>query len=87
MGIPDHSFKLIGNGTTSTFDEANGAKKFANENTYKSIFLVTSKWYSKRTHLIFKSAFRNGKKKFISHPSKYNAFNPDEWWKEEKTQS
>jgi uncharacterized SAM-binding protein YcdF (DUF218 family) len=82
MGVPEDSFKLIGEGVTSTYDEAKVTKKFLRENGYKCILLVTSKWHSKRAYLTFKSAFKdNHKIKIISHPSKYDTFNPDAWWK------
>jgi uncharacterized SAM-binding protein YcdF (DUF218 family) len=84
MGIPDRSFKLIGDGATSTFDEANVAKRFVNQNDYKSILLVTSKWHSKRAYLTFKSVFTDDSEiRIITHPSKYDTFNPDGWWKDE----
>jgi uncharacterized SAM-binding protein YcdF (DUF218 family) len=84
MGVPKHSFKLIGNGISSTYDEANVTKKFMFVNNYKSILLVTSKWHSKRAYLTFQSVFNNSKNhdlKIIMYPSKYDTFNPDAWWK------
>ncbi|MFX0124539.1 MAG: YdcF family protein [Candidatus Hodarchaeota archaeon] len=84
MGIPDSSFKMIGNGATSTYDEAKVAKRFVNQNGYKSILIVTSKWHSKRAYLTFRSVFNKDteiKKRITIHPSKYDTFDPDNWWK------
>ncbi|MFX0200261.1 MAG: YdcF family protein [Candidatus Hodarchaeota archaeon] len=84
MGIPDTSFKMIGDGATSTYDEAKVTKRFVNENGYKSILLVTSKWHSKRAYLTFRSVFNKDteiKKRITINPSKYDTFNPDNWWK------
>lgn len=83
MGIPENAFKLIGDGVSSTYDEAKATKRFMRQNGYKSILLVTSKWHSKRAYLTFKSAFKNDGIKVIVHPSKYDTFNPDAWWKNE----
>jgi len=84
MGVPEDAFKLIGDGVTSTFDEAQAAKAFLRENGYKSIILVTSKWHSKRAYLTFKSAFKNDEGiKIVPHASKYDSFDPDRWWKKE----
>ena len=83
MGIPENSFKLIGDGVSSTYDEAKATRRFMRQNGYKSILLVTSKWHSKRAYLTFKSALKNDGIKVIVHPSKYDTFNPDAWWKNE----
>jgi uncharacterized SAM-binding protein YcdF (DUF218 family) len=84
MGIPEKSFKIIGDGVTSTFDEANVTKKYLKENGHKSILVVTSKWHSKRTYYTFKSVMKNDKEIGITiYPSKYDDFNPDSWWKNE----
>ena len=80
MGIPEKSVKLIGNGAASTYDEAKATKRFLEENGYKSILVVTSKWHSKRAYLTFKSMFKNDKKINITcYPSKYDTFDPDSW--------
>jgi uncharacterized SAM-binding protein YcdF (DUF218 family) len=81
MGVPESSFKLIGNGATSTFDEANIAKKFVKDNGVKSVLLVTSKWHSKRAYLTFRSVLKNDEIKIVVQPSRYDTFKPDTWWK------
>jgi len=81
MGVPEHAFKLIGNGVASTYDEAEATKEFLKKNGYKSILLVTSKWHSKRAYLTFKSVLKNDEIKLVMQPSKYDVFDPDAWWK------
>ena len=81
MGIPESSFKLIGNGVDSTYDEALVTKEFLADNGYKSILLVTSKWHSRRAYLTFRSALKKDGIRIIVQPSKYDVFNPDTWWK------
>jgi uncharacterized SAM-binding protein YcdF (DUF218 family) len=81
MGVPQKAFKLIGNGVTSTYDEAKVAEKFLGQNGYKSMVLVTSKWHSKRAHLTFESVFKDDKINIVTHPSQYDTFDPDSWWK------
>jgi uncharacterized SAM-binding protein YcdF (DUF218 family) len=83
MGIPEESYKLIGDGVTSTYDEALVTRKFVLERGYRSILLVTSKWHSKRAYLTFRSAFRKEGIKIIVYPSKYDSFNPEKWWTRE----
>jgi uncharacterized SAM-binding protein YcdF (DUF218 family) len=81
MGVPEESFRFIGNGVTSTYDEAVATKEFLKKNGYRSILLVTSKWHSKRAYLTFRSALKNDEIKIVNHPSRYDAFRPDAWWK------
>jgi uncharacterized SAM-binding protein YcdF (DUF218 family) len=81
MGVPPSAFKLIGDGVTSTYDEANVTRKFLEKNGYKSILLVTSKWHSKRAYLTFKSALKKDGILVTVTASKYDTFDPDTWWK------
>jgi uncharacterized SAM-binding protein YcdF (DUF218 family) len=82
MGIPETDFKLIGDGITSTYDEAKVTKRFLMENGYKSILLVTSKWHSKRAYLTFRSMLNDEERISIAcRPSQYDNFDPDNWWK------
>ena len=75
------SFGFIGEGVASTYDEALTTRDFLKKNGYESILLVTSKWHSKRAYLTFRSALKNEEVKIVIQPSKYDAFNPDAWWK------
>jgi uncharacterized SAM-binding protein YcdF (DUF218 family) len=82
MGVPPHAFQMIGDGVTSTYDEAKVTKQFLIQNHYKSILLVTSKWHSRRAYLTFKTAFKDTKElKITVYPSKYDTFDPQGWWK------
>jgi len=80
MGVPEKSFQFIGNGVTSTYDEAVATKEFLKTNGYKSILLVTSKWHSKRAYLTFRSALKNDGVRVLIQASKYDTFRPDAWW-------
>jgi uncharacterized SAM-binding protein YcdF (DUF218 family) len=82
MGIPPEALKMIGDGVTSTYDEAKVTKQFLIQNHYRSILLVTSKWHSRRAYLTFKTAFKDTKElKITVYPSKYDTFDPQRWWK------
>jgi uncharacterized SAM-binding protein YcdF (DUF218 family) len=80
MGVPEYAFKLIGDGVSSTYDEALATREFLKKNGYKSILLVTSKWHSKRAYLTFRSALKNDGIEIVIQPSRYDAFSPDVWW-------
>ena len=81
MGVPEKSFRFIGNGVASTYDEALATREFLKKIGYKSILLVTSKWHSKRAYLTFRSALKNDAIKIVIQPSKYDSFDPEMWWK------
>ena len=83
LGVPQNSFKLIGDGVTSTYDEAEAAETFLGKNGYQSILLVTSKWHSKRAHLTFENVLKNHQINIITKASKYDTFDPDSWWRNE----
>jgi uncharacterized SAM-binding protein YcdF (DUF218 family) len=82
MGVPAQAFQMIGDGVTSTYDEAKVTKQFLIQNHFRSILLVTSKWHSRRAYLTFKSSLKDIKEsKIIVYPSKYDTFDPHSWWK------
>ena len=81
MGVPAQAFQMIGDGVTSTYDEAKVTKQFLIQNHYRSILLVTSKWHSKRAYLTFKSALKDiQESKVTVYPSQYDIFDPQRWW-------
>ena len=81
MGIHEESFRFIGNGVTSTSDEAMTAKDFLKRNGYKSMILVTSKWHSRRAYLTFKSVLEKDHVTITIYPTKYDTFDSRTWWK------
>jgi len=84
LGVPEKSFQMIGNGVTSTFDEAKVTRQFIMDNGFDSFIVVTSKWHSKRTYYTFKSVFKNDDHiKITIHPTKYDTYDADNWWKRE----
>ena len=83
MGILEESFRFIGNGVSSTYDEALATREFLKKNGYKSILIVTSKWHSRRAYLTFKSVIKDDGVKVWIYPSKYDTFDPNVWWKKE----
>ena len=85
MGVPPHAFQMIGDGVTSTYDEAKVTKHFLTQNHYRSILLVTSKWHSRRAYLTFKTALKDIQgSRIMVYPSKYDAFDPQRWWKSQR---
>jgi len=84
MGVSPQAFQMIGDGVTSTYDEAKVTKQFLIQNHYKSILLVTSKWHSRRAYFTFKTALKDiQESKVTIYPSKYDTFDPQTWWKKQ----
>lgn len=86
MGVPRESFQLIGNGVTSTYDEATVTRDFLRQRNYTSLILVTSKWHSKRAYLTFRHILnKNANIQLTVYASGYDKFDPNFWWKTESS--
>jgi len=68
----------------STMDEARLVHKVVLDRGFKSVIIVTSRIHSRRAWLTFKKAFEDDKVEIISLPSRYQLFDPKEWWKKRK---
>ena len=86
MGVPEDGFRLVGKGASSTYEEALRAKEFIQNNGYKSMLLVTSKWHSRRVCYTFRSVFNdNGAVRIAVCPSEYDTFSAYGWWRTEQS--
>ncbi|MBW2039801.1 MAG: YdcF family protein [Deltaproteobacteria bacterium] len=83
LGVPLAAIETSKQEVTSTREEAKEVRNFIEKRGYKSVLLVTSKYHSRRAHLIFKDTLKE-KAKVISVPSPYDSYNPEGWWKREK---
>ncbi|UCE33096.1 MAG: YdcF family protein [Deltaproteobacteria bacterium] len=82
--IPDNVILTSNEGVDSTIDEARLVRKVVLDRGFKSVIIVTSPIHSRRAWLTFKKVFEDDKVEIISLPSRYQLFNPQEWWKERK---
>ncbi len=83
LGVPLAAIETSSQEVTNTWDEAQEVSNFIEQNGYKAVLLVTSKYHSRRAYLIFKDALK-GKATVISIPSPYDSYNPEGWWKRER---
>ena len=63
----------------STMDEAERFKTFSQGKNYKKIILVTSRYHSRRSYIIFTSILGDDVQ-VISLPSKYDPWQGEKWW-------
>ncbi len=84
LGVPLAAIETSTQEVTSTREEAAEVLNFIAKKGHKSVLLVTSKYHSRRTYLIFKDALKKRKVNVISAPSPYGSYNPEGWWKREK---
>jgi uncharacterized SAM-binding protein YcdF (DUF218 family) len=82
--IPDNVILTSDKRVDSTIDEARLVRKVVLDRGFKSVIIVTSPIHSRRAWLTFKKVFEDDKVEIISLPSRYQLFNPQEWWKERK---
>lgn len=81
MGVPESAIVMIGKRADSTYSELQTVyNDFLQKEGLKSVILVTSKSHTTRTTKIFKHV-TNGEIKVITRPSRYDSFDPTNWWK------
>lgn len=83
LGVPDSALEIIEGDAKSTQDEAVAVKNYLEENSdIESIIVVTSKYHSMRSEKIFSKMAESLDRgvKVYSSPSRYDSFNPDQWW-------
>jgi uncharacterized SAM-binding protein YcdF (DUF218 family) len=82
--IPDKVILTSEKRVDSTMDEARLVRKVILDRGYKSVIIITSRIHSRRAWLTFKKVLQNDKVEIISLPSRYQLFNPEDWWKKRK---
>ncbi|HSE84246.1 MAG TPA: YdcF family protein [Thermodesulfobacteriota bacterium] len=81
LGVPASSIFVINRRVNSTYMEMQVLHDFLKEKNIKSVILVSSKSHTTRVTKLF-NFVNNGKKiKGITRPSKYDDFDPENWWK------
>lgn len=85
LGVPEKKITIIAGESRSTRDEARYIKDYLQKHLeINTVTLVTSKYHSTRARKIFVQALGSLEHDItlISHPSKYDTFNPDAWWQD-----
>jgi uncharacterized SAM-binding protein YcdF (DUF218 family) len=83
LGVPLDAIETSEQEVTCTLDEAQEVRNLVEHKGYKTIVLVTSKYHSRRAHLIFQDALK-GKATVVSIPSSYDSSDPESWWKRDE---
>ena len=78
-GVPAEAIIIDTVYVNSTMDEARRMKTFIQGRGVKNLILVTSRYHSRRASWIFQRVLGD-EVNIISLPSKYDPFNPQEWW-------
>jgi len=83
LGVPESAIVTIDKRVDSTFSELRTIYNFLRKKSFKSVILVTSKYHTTRATIVFNRVTK-GRIKVITRPSKYDSFNPENWWKTRK---
>jgi len=83
LGVPESALVIIDKRADSTYSEAEVVYGFLKKRDLKSVILVTSKYHTTRAKIIFNHV-THGEIKIITRPSKYDSFDPKNWWKERR---
>ena len=70
----------LGDGARSTFDEAYDARKWAIDNGYKRIILVTNVFHSRRAHYAFEKVFKGSGVDVEVAAARDLEFSAENWW-------
>jgi len=84
FGMDSKNLYLTPHECTSTFDEAEAAKKYLIAHGYKSMILVTSTYHMRRALLIFKLVFKGTGIKVYNCTAKSDILDPYHWWRRER---
>jgi uncharacterized SAM-binding protein YcdF (DUF218 family) len=82
-GVPT-SAALATNEGDSTFTDARGVRRFAEQRGWRDLILVTDSWHSRRTELLFYDVFRDADVQLWVSPAPDDAFDPSAWWRDEE---
>jgi uncharacterized SAM-binding protein YcdF (DUF218 family) len=81
LGVPPTDIVEVGGTAPSTFTESGDLLRYAAEQRYHTILLVTSKTHTRRASLIFRHVAA-GCFLIVVRPSRYDSFDPGSWWRE-----
>jgi uncharacterized SAM-binding protein YcdF (DUF218 family) len=82
LGVPESDLVIIEKRADSTYSELEIIyDDFLKKRRIQSVILVTSKPHSTRASIIFNHVTR-GEVKLITRPSKYDRYDPKNWWAE-----
>jgi len=77
-GVPKESVYVLPQQVSSTYDEANEVRKYAEANGVRSVLVVTSAYHSRRALWTYRRVFNDNK--FVIGMSPAAAPNPAVWW-------
>jgi uncharacterized SAM-binding protein YcdF (DUF218 family) len=80
LGVPPTSIVIIDERADSTYNEERTLYNFLKERNLKSVILVTSKYHTVRATKLFNFLAQGEKIKLITRPSKYDTYDPRNWW-------
>ena len=80
FGIPEKAIIASKQRAESTMSEARIIRNLVLNKGFKSIIVITSRTHSRRAWLTFRKVFKDTKVTIISLPSRYQQFDPKNWW-------
>jgi uncharacterized SAM-binding protein YcdF (DUF218 family) len=81
-GVPRPAIVATNEGDSTTSD-ARGVRRLAEARGWRDLVLVTDRWHSRRTELVFQSVFRDSPIRLYSSPAASPHFDPTTWWTDE----
>ena len=81
LGVDAAAIDIFPDSVDNTASEATVTRALATSRGWRRIIVVTSKYHTRRTRYAFERAFRGSGVDIQVHGSRFDASQPDTWWK------
>lgn len=80
LGVPPEALVVVDQPPGSTLSEARRVLRYAREQGYRSVLVVTSKYHTRRAGYIYRH-LAGDSMRVIVRPAREDAFRADSWWR------
>lgn len=84
FGLEENNLILTGEEVTSTYTEAEAARRLMEKKGWKSALIVTGPYHMRRTKFLFDLVFRGSGITLFQATAKHTLFDPAHWWRKER---
>lgn len=81
LGVPESAILTSDTPSESTAMEAQLVRNLVEEESLRSLILVTSPTHARRAFLVFKKEMAGREVRILAIPSPYSNYDPEGWWK------
>lgn len=79
--VPEQQILVATNSVSTTYTEAMSLRRFAQEQHWRSVLVITSPSHSRRARMILRAVFRDTNIAITVRPVNNHWYTPQTWWK------